>query len=39
MPVLSMFYGIVIYMYAFDNRKHHRPHFRAEFAEFRGCGD
>ena len=34
MPVLSMFYGIVIYMYAFDNRKHHRPHFHAEYAEF-----
>lgn len=34
MPILSMFYGIVIYMYAFDNRRHHRPHFHAEFAEF-----
>lgn len=34
MPVLSMFYGIVIYMYAFDNRRHHRPHFHAEYGEF-----
>lgn len=33
-PVLSMFYGIVIYMYAFDNRRHHRPPLHAEFAEF-----
>ena len=34
MPVLSMFYGIVIYMYAFDNRRHHFPHFHAEYGEF-----
>ncbi len=34
MPVLSMFYGIVIYMYAYDNRRHHCPHFHAEYAEF-----
>lgn len=34
MPILSMFYGIVVYMYAFDNQRHHRPHFHAEFAEF-----
>ncbi len=34
MPVLSMFYGVIIYMYAFDNRQHHRPHFHARYAEF-----
>lgn len=34
MPVLSMFYGIVVYMYGFDNKQHHRPHFHAEYAEF-----
>ena len=34
MPVLSMFYGIIIYMYAYDNRRHHLPHFHAEYAEF-----
>ena len=34
MFVPSMFFGIVICMYAFDNQKHHRPHFHAEFAEF-----
>ena len=27
MPILSMFYGIVVYMYAYDNQKHHAPHF------------
>lgn len=35
MPVLSMFYGIIVYMYAFDNKQHHRPHFHAEYAEFK----
>lgn len=34
MPILSMFYGIVIYMYAFDDRRHRRPHFHAEYGEF-----
>lgn len=34
MPILSMFYGIVIYMYSYDNRRHHCPHFHAEYAEF-----
>lgn len=26
MPVISSFYGIVILMYYFDNRRHHVPH-------------
>lgn len=34
MPLLSMFYGVLVYMYAFDNKRHHRPHFHVEFAEF-----
>lgn len=34
MPILSMFYGIVIYMYGYDNRRHHSPHFHAQYAEF-----
>lgn len=34
MPILSMFYGIVIYMYAFDNRRHKLPHFHARQGEF-----
>ena len=34
MPILSMFYGIVVYMYAYDNRRHHLPHFHVEYAEF-----
>ena len=30
MPVVSMFYGIVVLMYYFDNRKHRQPHVHVE---------
>jgi len=33
MPVISMFYGIIVLMYYFDNRKHHQPHIHVQFAE------
>ena len=33
MPVISMFYGILVYMYAFDNRRHHLPHFHCEYGD------
>ena len=33
MPVVSMFYGIVVLMYYFDNKKHRQPHVHVE------CGD
>jgi len=26
-----MFYGIVIYLFFFDNREHNKPHIHAEF--------
>ena len=32
MPVLSMFYGIVVRMYFFDDRQHHVPHLHAEYS-------
>jgi len=32
MPILSMFYGIVIRMYFFDSQQHHVPHLHAEYA-------
>ncbi len=34
MPILSMFYGIVAYMYFYDTQKHHLPHFHVEYAEY-----
>lgn len=33
MPTISMFYGIVIYMYFFDNKKHKLPHFHASYGD------
>jgi hypothetical protein len=34
MPTVSMFYGILILIYFYDNKQHNRPHIHAEFAEF-----
>jgi hypothetical protein len=34
MPVISTFYGIIILMFYFDNRRHHRPHIHAQYGEF-----
>lgn len=34
MPVISMFYGIIIRLYLLDNRHHHLPHIHARYAEF-----
>ncbi|MGB8981619.1 MAG: DUF4160 domain-containing protein [Anaerolineales bacterium] len=31
MPILSMFYGIIIRMYYADNKRHHVPHIHAEY--------
>jgi hypothetical protein len=28
-----MFYGIIILMFFFDNKKHHLPHIHAQYAE------
>ena len=33
MPVISMFYGIVVLMYYFDNRKHHQPHVHVQHSD------
>lgn len=33
MPVISMFYGIIVLMFFFDNKKHHRPHIHAQHSE------
>lgn len=31
MPVISMFYGIIVSMYYLDNRKHHLPHIHVQY--------
>jgi hypothetical protein len=32
MPVLSLFYGLIIRMYKEVTEKHHKPHIHAEYA-------
>jgi len=34
MPIISMFYGILIRMYLLDNQHHNLPHIHAKYAEF-----
>ncbi len=31
MPAISMFYGIIIYMYYFDDERHKLPHIHAKY--------
>ena len=31
MPTISVFYGIIIYLYFFDNQKYNLPHFHARY--------
>jgi hypothetical protein len=31
MPVISMFYGIIVSLYFLDNRRHMKPHIRAKY--------
>ena len=33
MPVLSMFYGIIISLYYFDQRKHRLPHIHVKYQD------
>ncbi len=32
MPTISMFYGILVYMYFEDNKQHHVPHIHVEYS-------
>jgi hypothetical protein len=34
MPIISMFYGIIVRMYVIDNLHHSLPHLHARYAEF-----
>ena len=33
MPIISMFYGIIIAMYFMDKQKHKKPHIHAKYQE------
>jgi hypothetical protein len=37
MPAISMFYGIVIYLYFFDDERHKLPHVHARYQEHRAA--
>ncbi len=34
MPIISMFYGIIIRLYLMDNQHHNTAHIHAKYAEF-----
>ncbi len=34
MPIISMFYGILIRLYLLDNKHHNLPHIHAKYAEY-----
>ena len=33
MPAISMFYGIIVYMYFMDNKQHKLPHIHVKFQD------
>ena len=33
MPVISMFYGIIVMMYFYDTDRHHLPHIHIKYAD------
>jgi len=39
MPLISQFYGILIYIYREANGKHNVPHFHAAYGEFEAVYD
>ncbi len=36
MPVISMFYGLIVSLYYFDNKQHKLPHIHARYGEMEG---
>jgi len=39
MPVISMFYGIIVQLFFFDTDKHKQPHIHVRYAEFKAVID
>ena len=33
MPIISMFYGIIVRMFYKDNKQHHKPHIHVEYQD------
>lgn len=38
-PIVAFFHGLIITMYWFDDRQHHRPHFHVRYAEYTAVVD
>ena len=36
MPAISMFYGLIVYMYYLDNKQHNFPHIHVRYADNEG---
>ena len=36
MPVISLFYGLIVSMYYLDTKKHHLPHIHVRYGEREG---
>lgn len=36
MPVISMFYGLIVAMYYLDTKQHHLPHIHVKYGEKEG---
>jgi hypothetical protein len=34
MPIISVFYGIFVYIFSYDNKQHHRPHIHIKCGDF-----
>jgi hypothetical protein len=34
MPSISMFYGLIVYLYFRDNRQHHLPHIHVKYQDY-----
>lgn len=34
MPTISMFYGLIVRMYYFDNQQHNKPHIHVHYQDF-----
>lgn len=39
MPVISMFFGIIVQLHFFDNDRHKLPHIHVRYAEFKASID
>ncbi|OHB63692.1 MAG: hypothetical protein A2Y77_17980 [Planctomycetes bacterium RBG_13_62_9] len=33
MPVISMFYGVIVSLYFLDSKRHHRPHIHVKYQD------